>query len=63
MADAPEHIERAETDRGKKTKNVYAPDEARQAEVILKSGTQRRIFFIGFIGTLILAAIVVILFV
>ena len=53
-----EQVEHAETDRGRKTKSVHAPEEARQGEIVLQGRKHRRIYFAGLLGAIILALVV-----
>ena len=51
-------VSRAATDRGQKTRQKFTPEEARQGQIVLKGPRQRRIFFAGLIGAIILALVV-----
>jgi hypothetical protein len=53
-----ENVSRVPTDRGQKTKQKLAPEEARQGQVVLNSPGQRRIFFAGIVGAIVLALVI-----
>ncbi len=53
-----DNVSRAPTDRGRKTKQRFAPEEARQGQVALKGPRQRWIFFAGVGGAIALAVVI-----
>jgi hypothetical protein len=53
-----DNVSRAPTDRGRKTKQRLAPEEARQGQVALKGPRQRWIFFAGVVGAIVLAVVI-----
>ena len=53
-----ENVSRAPTDRGRKTQQKFAPEEARQGQVAHKGPRQRWIFFAGVVGAIVLAVVI-----
>jgi len=53
-----DNVSRAPTDRGRKTKQKFAPEEARQGQVVLSNSRRRWIFFAGVGGAIVLTVVI-----
>jgi hypothetical protein len=53
-----ENVSRAPTDRGRKTQQKFAPEEARQGQVVLSDPRRRWIFLAGVGGAIALAVVI-----
>ncbi len=53
---------RPESDRGRKTQNVYSPTEARQGMIVFKGPRERKMFFGSIVVALIIAAAIALTF-
>jgi hypothetical protein len=53
---------RPESDRGRKTRNVFSPTEARQGMIVFKGPRELKMFFASIVVALIVAAVIVLIF-
>ena len=49
---------RPESDRGRKTKTVFSPTEARQGMIVFKGPRERKMFFGSIVVALMVAAVI-----